>query len=290
MVHQNGQLLDKYQTLVDQNNRILQHFGLENQNRHGDPVDQQVTPTPCPDAAPDNRPTPPGVQAAVGGPNSPAARTAPPSPAGPGWAPPLPAAVVQPVMTVNQALMPARVSQGCKGQTHSGETLLGILRAWWYDPDEQCFKSLRTAGPNLDCQVAWVHHELFGGRNKKQKPIMKALRLLDATWSRKERDDIIHKRQKDYAEASQLYFAVCKRAKYAAHIIKQGETVTKTKLPRQATDAVSGLYNNIYKFHDLENYVPDWENGGAIKAGHTLMEYIEEKVAAVQVVNPYNHW
>jgi TolA-binding protein len=124
MVHQNCQLLDKYQTLVDQNNRILQHFGLENQNRHGNPVGQQVTPTPRPDAAPDNRPTPPGLQAAVEGPHSPAART------GPGWAPPLPAAVVQPVMTVNQALMPARVSQGCKGQTHSGETLIGILRAW----------------------------------------------------------------------------------------------------------------------------------------------------------------
>jgi hypothetical protein len=74
-------------------------------------------------------------------------------------------------MTVNQALMPASASQGRKGQMHSGETLIGILGAWWYDPEEQCFRSLRTAGPNLDCQVAWVHHELFGGRNKKRKPI-----------------------------------------------------------------------------------------------------------------------
>jgi TolA-binding protein len=76
MVHQNCQLLDKYQTLVDQNNRILQHFGLENQNRHGNPVGQQVMPTPCPDAASDNRPTPPGVQHAVEGLHSPAAMRA----------------------------------------------------------------------------------------------------------------------------------------------------------------------------------------------------------------------
>jgi hypothetical protein len=115
MVHQNGQLLDKYQTLVDQNNRILQHFGLENQNRHGNPVGQQVTPTPRPDAASDNRPTPPGVQHAVEGPHSPAART------GPGRTPPLPNApppnaVAQPVMTVNQALMPVSAHQGAKGR------------------------------------------------------------------------------------------------------------------------------------------------------------------------------
>mgnify|MGYP003564821417 CR=1 FL=1 len=122
---------------------------------------QQITPSPPTAPPPENRPhaaTPPENR------NTP---QLPPAASKTGPSTPEQAPLAPAPRTVQQALQGFRddVDTGKKGQTRSGETLTGILTAWWEDPEQQCFKSLWTAGPNLDCQTTWVHHRLFGKRN-----------------------------------------------------------------------------------------------------------------------------
>ena len=100
---------------------------------------QQITPSPPTATPPENIPpaaTPPENRDTP--PLPPAASTTGPST--PAQAPPAPAP-----RTVQQALQCVRgdVDTGKKGQTRSGETLMGILRAWWEDPEQHCFNPFR---------------------------------------------------------------------------------------------------------------------------------------------------
>ena len=104
--------------------------------------------------------------------------------------------------------------------------------------------------------------------------IQRALNLVDAIWTREERDSIINHRL-PVIEAIRLFNTIAKRAVEVAHLCNIN-VPSSPKPTAQSKSFVAGLSNKI-RHMALEDYVPDWTGDGSTKAGITLVQYAESR-------------
>jgi len=131
---------------------------------------------------------------------------------------------------------------------------------------------LRTGGPALDDQLAWVSNQMFKLNRRDFPKIKRSLQFLDALWTKEERDKIINKRLSNL-DAICLHETINKRVTKVVHLLKE-PMLALLDPQSNAKSNMQGLGNSISKFKlpfKLEEYVPNWERGGKIKAPTTLM-------------------
>jgi len=202
-----------------------------------------------------------------------------------------PAIPPQPV-PLNQALMHAPPLVGHRGKQDPAKTLTGMLYRMHTDPTQRCFNSLKTGGKNLDEQAAWVNSELFKSRKDCRRKIQLSLQLLDAIWTKEERDKIINKKLGSDNDHIRLHKDVCNRAKEIVFVLKKTNK-KKTKASNQMKDAILGLANHITQGLDINgkftDYVPDWNDDGKRKSAMTLHQLMVAKVERIKriIPNPY---
>ena len=179
-----------------------------------------------------------------------------------------------------------------------------IFKEFYKDPTHQVFKSLRSgAGPALSDQAAWVFDKIFDRRDRTMPKIQAALKLVDAVWTKEERQAIINNNFPDASEPFRLYKKVCRRVVETVHYLKQPMASTVEPTGR-SKDALCGLCNalgtNKEVFQSLDKFVPDWLNDGKIEKPYPLttlaaqyrakiVEHVErqERIERAQASNPY---
>jgi len=109
--------------------------------------------------------------------------------------------------------------------------------------------------------------------NRRDIPkIKRSLQFLDALWTKEEWDKIINKRLSNI-DVICLHETINKRVIKVVHLLKE-PMPTSLDLQSNAKSSMQGLGNSISKFKlpfKLEDYVPNWDRGGKIKAPTTLM-------------------
>jgi len=159
-----------------------------------------------------------------------------------------------------------------------------MLSNWYQDPDSECYKSLRTGGPALDDQLGWVSNQMFRLNRRDIPKIKRSLQFLDALWTKEERDKIINKRLSNL-DAIRLHETINKRVIKVAHLLK--EPMPASLDPQSnAKSNMRSLGNSISKFKlpfKLEEYVPNWDRGGKIKAPTTLMTVAINRANKIQI-------
>jgi len=231
--------------------------------------------------------------------NSPQQRQMAPSEVTPPTAPPntnagttataaAPAAAAAPPPTpvnINDRLLRQQVhTTGTRGKPKPNTSVLDMLSNWYQDPDSECYKSLRTGGPALDDQLAWVSNQMFHLNRRDLPKIKRSLQFVDALWTKEERDKIINKRLSNL-DAIRVHETINKRVVKVAHLLK--EPMPPSLDPQSnAKSNMQGLGNAISKFRlpcRLEDYVPNWERGGKIKAPTTLMEFALTRANKIRI-------
>jgi len=162
---------------------------------------------------------------------------------------------------------------GTRGKPKPNTSMLEMLNNWYQDPDSECYRSLRRAGPALDDQQTWVLNKMFKMNRRDLPKIKRCLQFLDALWTKEERDKIIYKKL-GTIDAYRLHEAINKRIIKFNHLLK--EPMPRNLEPQaNAKSNMQGLGNSIQQFKlpfPLEHYVPNWQDQGKIKAPETLME------------------
>jgi len=211
----------------------------------------------------------------------------PPAPPRPLVPPPVP-----PPVPLDQALMHAPPQVGHRGKQDPAKTLTGMLHRMHTDPRQQCFTSLKTGGKNLDEQAAWVNSELFKSRKDARRKIQLSLQLLDAVWTKEERDTIINRKQASDNDHIRLHREVCNRVKEVVFVLKKTNK-TKAKASNQMKDAILGLANHITQGLEINgrftDCVPDWNNDGKRKSALSLFQLAVAKKERIRraPTNPY---
>ena len=65
---------------------------------------------------------------------------------------------------------------------------------------------------------------------------------------------------------------ICKRVQHTVHVFKKGQKYTR---PKKAGFGLAGTANVLPASINIDIYVPDWKEGGTIKADRTLQEEAE---------------
>ena len=121
--------------------------------------------------------------------------------------------------------------------------------------------------------------------NRRDLPkIKRSLQFVDALWTKEERDKIINKRLSNL-DAIRLHETINKRVVKVAHLLK--EPMPPSLDPQSnAKSNMQGLGNAMSKFRlpcRLEDYVPNWERGGKIKAPTTLMAFALTRANKIRI-------
>jgi len=197
-----------------------------------------------------------------------------------------PAAAPPPTpVNINDRLLRQQIhTTGTRGKPKPNTSVLDMLSNWYQDPDSECYKSLRTGGPALDDQITWVSNQMLHLNRRDIPKIKRSLQFVDALWTKEERDKIINKRLSN-VDAIRLHETINKRVVKVAHLLK--EPMPPSLDPQSnAKSNMQGLRNAISKFRlpcKLEEYVPNWERGGKIKAPTTLMEFALTRANKIRI-------
>ena len=199
-----------------------------------------------------------------------------------------------PPPNVNEALQrTAPLPKGKRGQRRKSTSLECMLNEWHRDPRMANFRSLQTGGPALEDQISWVHQQMFNAENKTLEKIRRSLMVLDCCWTAEERNQIIHK-QLPMINAMRLHSAVVTRAINLVHVLKR-PTPRTMKPNASASSNILGFGNSIMKImknlpEPLEHYIPNWREGGKIKAQESLESLANKKRQVIKAgaTNTYN--
>jgi len=281
---QNQQLLEQQEQILRNQTQLLSLLQSSQQSRVGTaaaPVtpgtsltNNRTQPPVTPQAT--NPPGTAGMPPAV---NPNRARTPAPSPT-PAPAPPPAHAPPQAHLSTifNKAVANANTRQ--RGKFEKSETLVAMLDKMYHEGESGRgpFISMRTAGPALSDHKTWVHQYIFHARQKADSKIERALKFLDAVWTKHERDQIIYM-EKPFLEASRLHHLVVERAREILHLLK-ADMPRSTKPTHHLKTAIQGFGNNVQKTiiaQKLDDYVPDWNSDGGIAADETLTQLAESR-------------
>jgi len=267
--------------IIEQQGQILELLRTNRANTTPASLPQQRQTAPSEVTPPTAPPLPPPPLPPTGGDNS--TQRVPPAPTDNNRAtttPPTP-------VNINDRLQRQMIhTTGTRGQSKPNTSILDMLNNWYQDPDSECYKSLRTAGPALEFQQAWVLNKMFKMNRRDLPKIKRCLQFLDALWTKAERDKIIYKRL-GTIDAYRLHEAINKRIIKINHLLK--EPMPHNLDPQaNAKSNMQGLGNSISKFKlpfPLEEYVPNWENQGKIKAPTTLSEFAIRRANRIRTAN-----
>ena len=205
-------------------------------------------------------------------------------------APPAPS---PPPLNINDVLhRTAPLQKGKRGQRRQNTSLEYMLNEWHRDTSLTNFRSLQTGGPALEDQISWVHQQMFNAERKTLEKIRRTLMVLDCCWTGEERHQIIHK-QLAVVPAMRLHKTIVKRMINMVHVLKR-PTPRTIEPTAAATSNILGMGNNIIKIsktlpEPLENYVPNWNDGGKIKARESLASMAASRRLVIRTgsTNPY---
>jgi hypothetical protein len=107
---------------------------------------------------------------------------------------------------------------------------------------------------------------VFKHRKKMQPKIVKGLKMIDYIWTADEHT-MFKEHVLSLGDMIPHIGKICKRAQETVHVFKKGQKNTK---PKKAGYVLTGIDNVMPAKIDIDNYVPDWKEGGAIKAERTL--------------------
>ena len=136
-----------------------------------------------------------------------------------------PRAVVTPRATVNNTLMRhtvANTSTGTKGISVSSESLPNILKELYYAPRDVICNDLRGGGRYLHDHTTHVHTKICGAKQKARPRIHRVLQLLDALWTKEERNQYVNKTLGDL-DAHSLFARLARKCVVAVHVPRKDQ-------------------------------------------------------------------
>jgi hypothetical protein len=95
---------------------------------------------------------------------------------------------------------------------------------------------------------------------------VKALKLIDSVWTADERN-MFKEHVLTVGDMIPHLMKICKRVQETVHVFKKGQKYTK---PKKAGFGLAGTANAMPAKINMDIYVPDWKEGGTIKADRTL--------------------
>ena len=212
---QANQISTQNQLIMLQNKRIMAHLGMDVDNT-AVPVEMAGLPAP-----PNTPPTP-----------MPAAARAGAAPGASG-ASPATTTATQTITPTQQRGDLEQTQLGTALQRHRGtpgnrnrgarsdaESVKNVLRSLYSIPGNPKFASMKTGASNqLEDHATWVHTNIFYAMDKTRTKIVRAVKLINALWTKEERDDIINGRW-EMGDAIRNFDQIQKLVTEAAYISK----------------------------------------------------------------------
>ncbi|CAB9529189.1 expressed unknown protein [Seminavis robusta] len=177
---------------------------------------------------------------------------------------------------------PVKVQAGVTGRgvTREERFVKNILMDL-YQNDE--FRRLNT-DPSLENLHKHVNHKFFSADRRNKDRLKAALRLMDALWTREERQNAISRSFSSDLDAATVFNSIDDWAKRAAHILSNPSTPKPSKRRKSALLGLGKAILDANADRRLLNFIPAW-NDLPNPNLRTLRDYVSEQEVAIKIRN-----
>ena len=191
---------------------------------------------------------------------------------------------VTPIPIAMALQRPRATVTGRRGSANKSESVEACLQTLYEARNNRELSNCkRTLGGNLECCKAFILNRVFRGKRRTDYKVEKILRLIDALWTKEEREKTINHEFQDDQEVL-LFKDLARRCANAAHVIlhmnnyNQHDILPNRHKPtNRCGTQVSGLSNNLGDFN-ISSFVPNWnQEGYPVQAEERLSVYVQEQ-------------